>query len=46
MTNEDEYVDLGFTCNTVCTALNRGLEGKRLCELSSSVLEAVGQLTT
>jgi len=46
MVNEDDYVDLGLTCNTVCAALDRGLEGKRLSELSGSVLDAIGQLTT
>ena len=46
MINEDDYVDLGLTCNIVCTALDRGLKGKRLNELGGSVLEAIGQLTT
>ena len=46
MVNEDDYVDLGLTCNTVCAALDRGLEGKQLSELSGSVLDAIGQLTT
>lgn len=46
MINEDDYVDLGLNCNTVCTALDRGLKGKRLSELGGSVLEAISQLTT
>ena len=46
MINEDDYVDLGFACNTVCTALYRGLRGKQLSELTGSVLDAIGQLTT
>ena len=45
MANEDDYVDLGLTCNTVCAALDRGLKGKRLNELGGSVLDAISQLT-
>ena len=45
MVNEDDYLELGLTCNTVCTALDRGLKGKRLSELSGSVLDAISQLT-
>ena len=46
MVNEMDYVELGLACNTVCTALDRGLRGKRLSELSGSVLEGINQLTT
>ena len=46
MINEDDYVDLGLTCETVCTVLDRGLRGKRLNELSGSVLDAISQLAT
>ena len=46
MINLDDYVDLGLACSIVCTALDRGLKGKRLNELSGSVLEAISQLTT
>ena len=46
MINEEDYVDLGLTCNTVCAAHDRGLKGKRLSELSGSVLDAISQLTT
>jgi len=46
MINEEDYVDLGLACNTVCTALNRGLKGKRLSELGGSVVDAINQLTT
>lgn len=46
MINEEDYIDLGLICNTVCTALDRGLKGKRLSELGGSVLDAIGQLTT
>ena len=46
MVNEEDYVDLGLACNTVCTALDRGLKGKRLDELSGSVVNTITQLTT
>ena len=46
MINQEDYVDLGLTCNTVCTALDRGLQGKSLSELGGSVLDAISQLTT
>ena len=46
MVDEVDYVELGFTCNTACTALDRGLKGKRLSELGGSVLGAISQLTT
>ena len=41
MANEQDYVDLGSTCANVCKVLDRGLNGKRLEELSQSVLEAI-----
>ena len=44
--NEEDYVDLGLACNTVCAALDRGLKGKRPDELGGSVLNAITQLTT
>ena len=46
MINDEDYVDLGLACNTVCTALDRGLKERRLNELSGSVLDAITQLTT
>lgn len=46
MINDTEYVELGLVCADVCTALDRGLIGKRLNELSGSVCEAINQLTT
>jgi hypothetical protein len=30
MINEDDYVDLGLTYNTVCAALDRGLKGREV----------------
>jgi len=46
MINEEDYVDLGLACNTICTALDRGLKGKRLSELGGSLVDAINQLTT
>jgi hypothetical protein len=46
MVNDQEYVDLGLACADVCQALDRGLEGRRLEELTRSVLSAIRQLTT
>jgi len=46
MTNQTDYVELGLACADVCTALDRGLNGKRLNELNNSVCEAIKQLTT
>ena len=43
--NEEDYVELALTCANVCTALDRGLNGKRLEDLNNSVREAVRQLT-
>ena len=45
MVNKQDYVDLGQFCADVCKALDRGLEGRRSDELSSSVLEAIEKLT-
>jgi len=46
MVNELDYVELGLFCADVCRALDRGTNGRRFDELSQSVLEAIGQLTT
>ena len=46
MVNEQDYVELGLSCADVCQALDRGLNGRQLGELSRSVLGAIGQLTT
>ena len=45
MINEEDYVDLGLACNSVCVALDRGLKEKRLSELGGSVVNAISQLT-
>ena len=46
MLNKDEYVDLGLLCARVCGALDRGMGGKKLSDLSPSVCNAINQLTT
>ena len=46
MANQVDYVELGLACADVCTALGRGLNGKRLNDLNNSVCEAINQLTT
>ena len=46
MVNRMDYVELGLACAEVCTALDRGLSGKRLQDVNSSVREAIRQLTT
>jgi len=46
MVNQIDYVELGLACAEVCTALDRGLGGKKLSDLNNSVCEAINQLTT
>ena len=46
MINKVDYVELGLACAEVCTALDRGLDGKRLNDLNNSVCEAIKPLTT
>ena len=46
MANKTDYVDLGLSCANVCKALDRGMNGRRVDELSPSVLEAIQQLAT
>ena len=41
-----DCVELGLACAGVCTALDQGLNGKRLNDLDTSVREAINQLTT
>ena len=45
MLNKDEYVELGLLCARVCGALDRGMGGKKLGDLSQSVCDAINQLT-
>jgi hypothetical protein len=44
--NVTDYVDLGLACAEVCKALDWGMDGKKLDDLSQSVREAINQLTT
>ena len=46
MLNELEYVELGLFCADICKALDRGMGGKKLADLSQSVCDAINQLTT
>ena len=46
MANKSDYVDLGLSCANVCEALDRGMNGRKLDDLSQSVREAIAQLTT
>ena len=46
MANEVDYVELGLSCSDICKALERGMNGKRLEDLSQSVCDAMNQLTT
>ena len=45
MVDEDEYVKLGLECADICQALDRGLDGRRLDQLSKSVIGAIEHLT-
>lgn len=45
MVNDKDYIELGRTCGGVCQALYRRLKGRRLDDLSQSVLDAIGDLT-
>ena len=45
MANEEGYVQLGLHCAEICKAIDRGMNGKRLDDLSQSVCEAINQLT-
>ena len=45
MVNKADYVELGLACADVCKALDRGMNERRLDELSRSVVEAIWELT-
>jgi hypothetical protein len=45
MVDNTDYVGLGLSCADVCRALARGVNGKRLEELSQSVYDATNRLT-
>ena len=46
MVNKLAYVELGLECADICRALDRGMNGKNLDELTGSVCDAISQLTT
>lgn len=46
MANEADYVELGLSCADICRALERGMDGKKLDDLSKSVCDAINKLTT
>ena len=46
MANAQDYVELGLSCADICKALDRGMNGKKLGDLSKSVCDAIYQLTT
>ena len=46
MVNERDYVELGLSCADICKALDRGMSGKKLEDLTQSVCEAINRLTT
>ena len=43
--NEQDYVELGLNCADICRALERGMNGNKLDDLSQSVCDAINQLT-
>ena len=45
MVNKTDYVELGLACADVCRALDRGMNGKKLDDVTQSVREAITQLT-
>ena len=46
MANEQDYVDLGLSCADICKALERGMGGRSLDDLSKPMRDAINQLTT
>ena len=46
MANEQDYVDLGISCADICKALERGMDGRSLNDVSKSVCDAINQLAT
>ena len=44
MANKEDFVDLGVYCADICTALERGVDGKELDKLSDSMREAIEEL--
>ena len=46
LANERDYVELRLNCADIRRAPERGMNGKRLDDLSQSVCDAIAQLTT
>jgi hypothetical protein len=46
MANEQDYIELGMNCADISRALDRGMNRKRLEDLSQPVCDAINQLTT
>ena len=46
MANKQEYVELGLSCAKTCKALERGMGGRKLSELSKPMQEAISELKT
>jgi len=46
MISKANYVELGLTCADTCEALDQGMDGRRVDELSHSTLEVIERLTT
>jgi hypothetical protein len=44
--NEQDYVELGLNCAEICTALDRGMNEKKLDHLNQPLREAINQLMT
>ena len=45
MINQEDYVALGEICIDICTALEQGMDGKKLSDLNQPVLKAIKRLT-
>lgn len=46
MAKKAEYVELGLTCVDAREVLSRGIDGKRVDQLSQSVLKAIAKFTS
>ena len=46
MINQLDYVELALFCADICRALERGMDGMKLDDLSQSVCDAINQLMT
>lgn len=46
MAHEQDYVKLAMFCAEICKALEQGIDGKKLKDLSESVRDAINKLTT